>query len=626
MEAENQGQVSSKLESSMKREKKKLRARRKLVKKCEEARGSTETFSKLQSSEEPRGKAVNPPKASTKQLLFGKKNMDTEVLPRKNNMEAGNQGEASSKPESSTKRTPRMLKPRPNIVKKSLANESLKANMASGAFKVHRRNRRKNKMLNSREETTEKNVTNKLRNEGNLEIKNKERVRGSDKRQQNQRSERKHGGSDKSSMQKDKENRDGIEKSQQNEMNKLGGLIFMCSAKTKPDCFHYRLMGVSMNKKDLVLGIKPGLKLFLYDFDLKLLYGIYKASSPGGLNIERRAFGGAFPVQVRFDIHKDCLPLPESVFRKAIKENYNEKQKFKTELTVKQVRKLSELFRTLPSPGHSPAMPDVRDGESYVRVRELRPHSGRERVGRDPYVNDNGRSYPILPRERREHIAYQEITPQQREEISSDRYLREKEYRAYGLQGERRNLTPPRHVAPSLHHAAPILDPYERDHAREHLSRQPDLIYRDTVSVHRESNRADPLYFTESEYQAYKLGAKLELHTGTGTGTVLDHYKRDPYNPFHHGASSVDSYRLPVHRNEVSSGTYSPGGRIATYPGEMDRLQREPEQVDRLYSTYAADALSNYNRISHHQGAPRETAPAPVSSWYSFAGPSQSYR
>ncbi|KAL3625868.1 hypothetical protein CASFOL_030397 [Castilleja foliolosa] len=122
------------------------------------------------------------------------------------------------------------------------------------------------------------------------------------------------------------------------------GMIFMCSSKTKDDCFQYRVLGLPESKKDMVGKIYGGMRLFLYDLDLKLMYGIYKAAGPGGYNIEPKAFKSQFPSQVRFTVLDDCLPLPEEKFKKVIKENYFTKTKFDCKLKSEQVKKLCKLF------------------------------------------------------------------------------------------------------------------------------------------------------------------------------------------------------------------------------------------------------------------------------------------
>ncbi|XP_065872435.1 uncharacterized protein [Euphorbia lathyris] len=133
-------------------------------------------------------------------------------------------------------------------------------------------------------------------------------------------------------------------------VDRLCGFIFLCNGKTKPECYMYRVFGLPEFRKDVVENIKPGMQLFLFDFEVKLLYGVYEATSVGEMNVEPTAFGGKFPAQVSFRICKDCFPLPESSFKHAIKENY-EKGKFKQELNDQQVRSLLSLFRpfTLPT-------------------------------------------------------------------------------------------------------------------------------------------------------------------------------------------------------------------------------------------------------------------------------------
>ncbi|KAK9734812.1 hypothetical protein RND81_04G164800 [Saponaria officinalis] len=122
------------------------------------------------------------------------------------------------------------------------------------------------------------------------------------------------------------------------------GMIFMCSSETKKDCYKYQVFGLPAGKKDIVSKIYKGMRLFLFDVDLKMLYGIYKAAGPGSSNIEPRAFKSKFPSQVRFSVLEDCLPIAEEKFKKIIKDNYYSRNKFDCQLNSVQVKNLCKLF------------------------------------------------------------------------------------------------------------------------------------------------------------------------------------------------------------------------------------------------------------------------------------------
>lgn len=127
------------------------------------------------------------------------------------------------------------------------------------------------------------------------------------------------------------------------------GAIFMSNIAAKRECFKRKVFGLPSSMASFVKQVKVGMVLFLFEFEKRQLFGVYRATSDGGMNIAPHAInssGKRFSAQVRFTPIWICRPLFENEFREAIKENYFSTKKFHFGLCKEQVRRLLHLFST----------------------------------------------------------------------------------------------------------------------------------------------------------------------------------------------------------------------------------------------------------------------------------------
>lgn len=91
----------------------------------------------------------------------------------------------------------------------------------------------------------------------------------------------------------------------------MNGYIFMCNWETYDECISRQLFGVSQK---YVTDIKPGDGCFLYQYDLKKLFGVWRATTGCDWH-EHDAWGGKYKNQVRVELATEQLkeiPFPQA--------------------------------------------------------------------------------------------------------------------------------------------------------------------------------------------------------------------------------------------------------------------------------------------------------------------------
>jgi len=89
----------------------------------------------------------------------------------------------------------------------------------------------------------------------------------------------------------------------------IRGFVFAITDKTIKECLERKLIGTNRVYGPIVIRVRTGDLLFLNNLSSNTLYGVFKATSDGGFNLEKTAFGGKYPYQVKFEILGDIIEI-----------------------------------------------------------------------------------------------------------------------------------------------------------------------------------------------------------------------------------------------------------------------------------------------------------------------------
>lgn len=79
------------------------------------------------------------------------------------------------------------------------------------------------------------------------------------------------------------------------------GFLFACTNASEDECLNKLLLATEKTYGPIVIRIRKGDILFLNNIDTNVLYGVFRAVSDGGFDLEPRAFSGRYRYQVKVD-------------------------------------------------------------------------------------------------------------------------------------------------------------------------------------------------------------------------------------------------------------------------------------------------------------------------------------
>jgi len=151
-----------------------------------------------------------------------------------------------------------------------------------------------------------------------------------------------------------------------NKVNKerpIRGFVFACTNKSEKECLDRLLFGTEKVYGPIVMRIREEDLLFLNNLDSNCLYGVFKAVSDGGLNIESEAWKGKYPYQVKIELLGEKIRIDKA-------QQLLNKFKIKRNTTLYGKKLIALLDLLAPNPSLLDTKSRIKEKESFRLILE----------------------------------------------------------------------------------------------------------------------------------------------------------------------------------------------------------------------------------------------------------------